>query len=73
MMMAYLPAKHLLYGSSNDLNVDEQHTTFNAFELVEKVDELKLPVTDYIALHTGKMPWRKFRELALTESAISGT
>jgi hypothetical protein len=73
MMMAYLPGKHLLYGSSNDINPAEQRTTFNAFELVRKVDALKLPVVDFIAIHTDKMSWQKFRELTLTRGPIFGS
>lgn len=74
MMMVYLPGEHLLYGSSNDVNMQQKpkpRATFNAFELERRVDELHLPVREYVAIHTPKMPWSEFRDIVLTQPPIS--
>ncbi len=72
MLMAYLPGARLLYGSSNDIGQGEPlRATFNAFELVARVDALGLPVRDYVAIHTAKMPWREFRDIVLTRPPLS--
>ncbi|MGH8146596.1 MAG: hypothetical protein ACREPY_09700 [Rhodanobacteraceae bacterium] len=74
MMMVYMPGEHLLYGSSNDVNLKQKpkpRATFNAFELVRRVRMLELPVQHYVAIHTAKMPWDEFRHIVLTQPAIS--
>jgi hypothetical protein len=72
MLMAYLPGAHLLYGSSNDIGVGQPaRATFNAFELVSRVDALHLPVHDYVAIHTAKMAWSAFRGIALGQPPLS--
>ena len=74
MMMVYVPGEHLLYGSSNDVNLQQKpkpRATFNAFELVRRVDDLHLSVREYVAIHTPKMPWSDFRDIVLTQPAIS--
>jgi transposase len=70
MMMIYFPSNRLLYGSSNDLNLAQGRVTFNMFELVRRVDELKLPVEDFVGIHTSKVSWQKIRHLALTDPPI---
>jgi hypothetical protein len=70
MMMVFLPELGLLYGSSNDAGSGGNATTFNAFELVARVDALHLPVKDYIAIHTGKMPWSDFRTIVTQKPVI---
>lgn len=74
MMMVYLPGPHVLYGSSNDVNLRQKpqpRATFNAFELVRRVEALKLPVREYVAIHTDPLPWRAFRKIVMTQPAIS--
>ena len=70
MMMVFLPELGLLYGSSNDAAAGGAATTFNAFELVARVDALHLPVKDYIAIHTGKMPWADFHTIVTQKPVI---
>ncbi len=72
MVMVYLPGAQLLYGSSNDIGTGQPpRATFNAFELVSRVDALHLPVRDYVAIHTPKMAWSAFREIALGQPPLS--
>lgn len=74
MMMVYLPGEHLLYGSSNDVNMQQKpkpRATFNAFELVRRVEALGLPVQEYVAIHTPEMRWGEFLNVVLTQPAIS--
>jgi len=73
MMMAFLPSLGLLYGSSNDLSAEPAQPTFNAFEIVARVEDLKLPVRDYVAIHTPKIPWPKFRAVVAEQPVLSGT
>jgi hypothetical protein len=72
MLMAFLPGRGLLYGSSNDIGAGTTQPTFNAFELVDRVEALRIPVTDYIAIHTAKMPWSRFRSLVRSQPVLSG-
>lgn len=70
MMMVFLPELGLLYGSSNDVGSGGVTSTFNSFELVSRVDGLHLPVKDYIAIHTEKMPWVNFHALVTEKPVI---
>jgi hypothetical protein len=70
MMMVFLPELGLLYGSSNDAGSGGMASTFNAFELVSRVDGLGLPVKDYIAIHTEKMSWVNFRAIVAEKPVI---
>jgi hypothetical protein len=70
MMMAFLPALRLLYGSSNDAGSGGTASTFNSFELVSRVDGLHLPVKDYVAIHTEKMPWMNFHAIVIEKPVI---
>lgn len=70
MMMVFLPELGLLYGSSNDAGSGGAATTFNAFELVSRVDGLRLPVKDYVAIHTEKMSWASFRAIVAEKPVI---
>jgi hypothetical protein len=71
MMMAFMPANGLLYGSSNDDAAPQPGVTFNAFELVARVEVLRLAVKDYVAIHTAKMPWAEFRADVAKRQVIS--
>jgi hypothetical protein len=71
MMMAYLPALGLLYGSSNDISAATGQPAFNDFEIVARVTSLRLPVKDYTAIHTELMPWNDFEKIVAEKSIIS--
>jgi hypothetical protein len=76
MMMVYLPALRLLYGSSNDINLQQRPkplATFNAFELVTRVAALRLPVEHYVAIHTDRIAWSTVREATLTRLPLSSS
>jgi hypothetical protein len=70
MMMVYMPDSGLLYGSSNDISSAGTASTFNAFELVSRVEALQLPVKDYVAIHTEKTSWESFRSIVAEKPVI---
>jgi hypothetical protein len=70
MMMVFMPGLRLLYGSSNDTGAGGTAATFNAFELVSRVDGLQLPVKDYIAIHTEKISWADFRTVVAEKPVL---
>jgi hypothetical protein len=72
MMMAFLPDSGLLYGSSNDIGIGIDEPTFNAFEVVARAEQLHLPVRSYVAIHTPKMPWMRFKAIVRNKPVLSG-